>query len=49
MLNDDDDDHIQRDCIGLVEAAVEQARVAASPEPSQALDNVLAGHNRWPR
>jgi 2-oxoisovalerate dehydrogenase E1 component subunit alpha len=49
MLNDDDDDRIQGDCILVVEAAVEKARVAASPEPSQALDNVLAGQNRWPR
>ena len=49
MLDDDGDDRIQRDCTGVVEAAADQARAAASPEPSQALDNVLAGQNRWPR
>jgi 2-oxoisovalerate dehydrogenase E1 component alpha subunit len=43
MLDDDADDRIQRDCISVVEAAVDQARTAPSPEPSQALDNVLAG------
>jgi 2-oxoisovalerate dehydrogenase E1 component alpha subunit len=43
VLDDDTDDRVQRDCISVVEAAVEQARMAPSPEPSQALDNVLAG------
>jgi 2-oxoisovalerate dehydrogenase E1 component alpha subunit len=45
MLDDDADDRIQRDCISVVEAAVEQARTAPSPEPSQALDNVLSGQS----
>jgi 2-oxoisovalerate dehydrogenase E1 component alpha subunit len=43
ILDDGADDRIQRDCISLVEAAVEEATGAPSPEPSQALDNVLAG------
>jgi 2-oxoisovalerate dehydrogenase E1 component alpha subunit len=41
MLDGDADDRIQRDCISVVEAAVDQARKAPSPEPRQALDNVL--------
>jgi TPP-dependent pyruvate/acetoin dehydrogenase alpha subunit len=43
MLDNDADDRIQRDCMSVVEAAVEQARTAPSPEPGQSLDNVLAG------
>jgi 2-oxoisovalerate dehydrogenase E1 component alpha subunit len=45
VLDDDADDRIQRDCISVVEAAVEQARAAPSPEPGQALDNVLGGRS----
>ena len=41
LLDDDTDDHIQRDCISVVEAAVEQALASPSPLPPQALDNVL--------
>ena len=41
ILDDDADDRIQRECIGVVEAAVEQANASPSPEPGQALDNVL--------
>jgi 2-oxoisovalerate dehydrogenase E1 component subunit alpha len=44
LLDDYADDRVQRDCITVVEAAVDQARMAPSPEPRQALDNVFGGH-----
>jgi 2-oxoisovalerate dehydrogenase E1 component alpha subunit len=40
LLDDATDDEIQRDCIGAVEAAIEDA-ASASPEPAAALDNVF--------
>jgi TPP-dependent pyruvate/acetoin dehydrogenase alpha subunit len=43
VLDDATDDQIQRDCISVVEAAVEQARSSTSPEPARALDNVFEG------
>ena len=43
VLDDATDDQIQRDCISVVEAAVEQARSSPSPEPALALDNVFQG------
>jgi 2-oxoisovalerate dehydrogenase E1 component alpha subunit len=45
ILDDSADDRIQRDCLSVVEAAVEQALMAPSPEPLQALDNVLGGQD----
>jgi 2-oxoisovalerate dehydrogenase E1 component alpha subunit len=41
LLDDATDDEIQRDCLGAVEAAIDQAASAASPEPAAALDNVF--------
>jgi len=43
LLDGDADDRIQRDCISVVEAAIEQARAAPYPQPGQALENVLWG------
>jgi 2-oxoisovalerate dehydrogenase E1 component alpha subunit len=43
LLDDDTDDQIQRDCISVVEAALDQARSAPMAQPASALDNVLAG------
>jgi TPP-dependent pyruvate/acetoin dehydrogenase alpha subunit len=43
LLDDDTDDQIQRDCISVVEAALDQARNAPMAQPASALDNVLAG------
>ena len=42
LLDDITDDKIQRDCIGAVEAAIDQAASATSPEPAAALDNVFS-------
>jgi 2-oxoisovalerate dehydrogenase E1 component alpha subunit len=42
LLDDTTDDKIQRDCIGAVEAAIDQAASATSPEPAAALDNVFS-------
>ncbi len=41
VLDDATDDQIHRDCIGVVEAAIEEARSAPLPEPAAALDNVF--------
>lgn len=43
LLDDKTDDQIQRDCAGVVEAAVSQALASASPPAAAALDNVFAG------
>ena len=43
LLDEATDDQIQRDCISVVEAAVDQARAAAAPKPAAALDNVYRG------
>jgi TPP-dependent pyruvate/acetoin dehydrogenase alpha subunit len=43
LLDDDNDDQIQRDCITVVEAALEQARTSPMAEPAEALDNVFWG------
>ena len=42
VLDDGSDLQVQRDCAGVVEAALEQALEAALPEPAAALDNVIA-------
>jgi 2-oxoisovalerate dehydrogenase E1 component alpha subunit len=42
LLDDTTDDNIQRDCIGAVAAAIDQAASATSPEPAAALDNVFS-------
>jgi len=41
LLGGDADDLVQRDCIEVVEAALEQATEAPLPEAARALDNVL--------
>jgi 2-oxoisovalerate dehydrogenase E1 component subunit alpha len=41
LLDDQAEDQVQRDCIGVVDAAVEQAMAAALPEAARALDNVF--------
>ena len=41
LLDDSTDDQVNRDCISVVEGAIEQARSAPSPEPVSALDNVF--------
>jgi 2-oxoisovalerate dehydrogenase E1 component alpha subunit len=41
LLDDDTDDQIQRGCISVVEAALEQARNAPMAEPARALENVF--------
>jgi 2-oxoisovalerate dehydrogenase E1 component alpha subunit len=41
VLEAEDDDRIQRDCAGVVSAAVEEARAAPSPDGPRALDNVF--------
>ena len=43
VLDDATEDQIQRDCILVVEAAVQQARSSPSPEAARALDNVFEG------
>lgn len=43
LLDPQADLAVQRDCIGVVEAAVEQALEASLPEPAAALDNVYSG------
>lgn len=43
VLDDAADDRIQRECAVSVQAAVEKARRAPSPEGAQALDNVFSG------
>jgi 2-oxoisovalerate dehydrogenase E1 component alpha subunit len=43
LLDDDNDDQIQRDCITVVEAALDQARMSPMAEPAEALDNVFWG------
>ncbi|MDQ2923370.1 MAG: thiamine pyrophosphate-dependent enzyme [Candidatus Dormibacteraeota bacterium] len=40
LIDDASDDQIHRDCITVVEAAIDQARSSSSPEPASALDNV---------
>jgi 2-oxoisovalerate dehydrogenase E1 component alpha subunit len=40
LLDDQGDDKIQRDCISVVEAALEQARSAPMAEPAKAMDNL---------
>ena len=45
LLDDASDDQIHRDCISVVEAAIDQARSASSPEPASALDNVFGATN----
>lgn len=40
LLDDEDDDQIPRDCISVVEAALEQARSSPMAEPAAALENV---------
>jgi 2-oxoisovalerate dehydrogenase E1 component alpha subunit len=40
LLDDATDDEIQRDCIGAIEAALDQGATAGPPEPAAALDNV---------
>jgi len=42
LLDAEADLAVQRDCIGVVEAALEQALRAPLPEPARALDNVFA-------
>jgi 2-oxoisovalerate dehydrogenase E1 component alpha subunit len=46
VLDELTDDHVRRDCSRVVEAAVQQARAAASPEPAAALDNVFGAMHR---
>jgi 2-oxoisovalerate dehydrogenase E1 component alpha subunit len=41
VLDESADDNLQRECAGVVRAAVEQARAAPSPKGPQALDNVM--------
>jgi 2-oxoisovalerate dehydrogenase E1 component alpha subunit len=41
LLDDENDDQIQRDCISVVESALDQARNAPMAEPAEALDNVF--------
>ncbi len=42
VLGAADDEQIQRDCAGVVVAAVEEARAAPSPDGPRALDNVFS-------
>jgi 2-oxoisovalerate dehydrogenase E1 component alpha subunit len=41
LLNDTNDDQIHRDCISVVESAIDQARSSRSAESASALDNVF--------
>jgi 2-oxoisovalerate dehydrogenase E1 component alpha subunit len=41
LLDDTTEDQVHRDCISVVEAAIEQAGSAESAEPAAALDNVF--------
>jgi len=45
VLDEPADDQAQRDCAGVVEAAVAEARLSPSPEGPQALDNVFSRKN----
>ncbi len=42
IIDEATDDQVQRDCLGVVEAAAQQALQSSSPEPAAALDNVFA-------
>jgi 2-oxoisovalerate dehydrogenase E1 component alpha subunit len=46
VLDDSADDEVQRDCAGVVEAAVAEARLSPSPEGPRALDNVFSREER---
>lgn len=43
LLDDDGDDQIQRDCIAVIESALDQARNVPMAEPAEALENVFHG------
>jgi len=45
-LDDDGDDQNQRDCIAVIEAALELARSSPMAEPAATLDNVFWGEDR---